>query len=44
MASSDFWAKGVLEHKHKKRFASITYATYGPYGIIPSESLPARRG
>jgi len=44
MASSDFWAKGKLEHSHKKRFASITYASYGPQGIIPNESLPHRRG
>ena len=44
MASADFWAKGELEHAHKKRFAAITYVSYGPYGIIPNESLPSRRG
>jgi hypothetical protein len=44
MASGDFWATDVLEQKHSKRFAAITVASYGPYGIIPEESLPERRG
>ena len=44
MASADFWAKGELEHAYKKRFAAITFVSYGPHGIIPNESLPARRG
>jgi hypothetical protein len=43
MASADFWAKGELEHNHKKRFASVTFASYGPYGIIPAESFPERQ-
>ena len=43
MASASFWARGELEHRHSKRFAAITYAGYGPVGIIPGESLPARR-
>ena len=43
MASADFWAKGDITHKHSKRFAAITYVSYGPSGIIPEESLPARR-
>ena len=43
MASADFWSKGELEQKHSKRFAAITYASYGPQGIIPDESFPARR-
>jgi hypothetical protein len=43
MASSDYWARGELEQNHKKRFAAITYVSYGPGGIIPNESLPERR-
>ncbi len=43
MASSNFWAKGEIEHTHAKRFAAITYASYGPYGIIPDESFPLRQ-
>jgi len=43
MASADFWARGEIEHRHSKRFAAITYASYGPTGIIVDESLPARR-
>jgi hypothetical protein len=43
MASSTFWARGELEQRHSNRFAAITYASYGPRGIIPSESLPERR-
>jgi len=43
MASATFWSRGKLEQRHQNRFAAITYATYGPYGIIPEESLPKRR-
>jgi len=43
MASANFWARGKLEQRHEKRFAAITYVTYGPQGIIPDESLPRRR-
>ncbi len=43
MASATFWSKGEFEQKHSKRFAAITYVTYGPYGIIDEESLPKRR-
>jgi hypothetical protein len=42
MASADFWANDVLEQRHSKRFAAITYASYGPQGIIPDESMPFR--
>ncbi len=42
MASSTFWSKGVLEQKHSKRYACITYVSYGPHGIIPEESHPRR--
>ena len=44
MASASFWSKGRLEQNHDKRFAAISYVTYGPYGIIPEQSLPKARG
>lgn len=44
MASASFWSKGEIEQSHLKRFAVITYVTYGPQGIVPEESLPNRRG
>jgi hypothetical protein len=30
--------------KHKGRFAAISFATYGPQGLVAKESLPQRRG
>jgi hypothetical protein len=42
MASATFWSKGVLQQKHSKKFASISYVTYGPYGVVPEESHPRR--
>lgn len=42
MASATFWSKGEIEQNHNGRFAAITYATYGPYGIIAEESHPVR--
>lgn len=44
MASANLWASGDLEMKHEGRFATLFFASYGPYGIIPEESQPARRG
>jgi hypothetical protein len=38
----NYWAKGELEQNHSNRFAAVTYASYGPYGIIPEESFPDR--
>ena len=43
MASATFSCKGEIGLKHAKRFAAISYVTYGPYGIIAEESLPKRR-
>ena len=43
MASATFWSKGELELKHSKRYASMFFVTYGPYGVIDEESLPKRR-
>jgi len=42
MASATFWSKGEIEQSHAKRFAAISYVSYGPHGIIPEESLPNR--
>ena len=42
MASATFWSKGEIEQSHSKRYAAISYVSYGPYGIIPEESHPAR--
>lgn len=44
IASATFWSRGELEQRHAGRFAAITTATYGPYGIVPEESLPHLRG
>ncbi len=41
MASADFWSTGAVNQRHTGRFAAITHATYGPYGIIAAESHPA---
>ncbi len=43
MASATFWSKGELDLSYSGRFAAISYVTYGPYGVIPEESLPDRR-
>jgi hypothetical protein len=43
MASGTFWSRGEIDQRHEKRFASLTYVSYGPHGIIPEESLPNRR-
>jgi hypothetical protein len=43
MASATFWSKGELEQNYSKRYAAISYVTYGPYGIIDEGSLPKRR-
>ena len=44
MASADLWSKGELDLSHSGRFAAISFVSYGPYGIIPEESLPNRKG
>lgn len=43
MASASFWSKGELDQKHGGRFAAMSFASYGPYGIIPEESFPHRK-
>ena len=44
MASATFWSRGQIDQTHAKRFAAISYVTYGPQGIIPEKSLPNVRG
>jgi hypothetical protein len=44
MASSSFWSQGAIEQNHHNRYGFLTYATYGPYGVIEEESYPLRRG
>jgi hypothetical protein len=34
MASATFSSKGEINQKHARRFAAISYVTYGPHGII----------
>jgi hypothetical protein len=41
MASADFSSSGQIDQRYRKRFAAITFATYGPYGIIAEKSYPA---
>ena len=43
MASATFWSKGQLEQNYNRKYAAISFVTYGPHGIIPAESLPRRR-
>jgi hypothetical protein len=41
--SGDYWAKSTLPMNGRKRFAYLTYASYGPYGVIEEESHPIAR-
>jgi len=42
MASAAFWSKGELDQEHARRFAALSFVSYGPYGIIAEESFPNR--
>ena len=42
MASATFWSRGELHQAHRDRFAAMSFVSYGPYGLIPEESLPNR--
>ena len=42
MGSASFWSKGELDLQHEGRFAALTFASYGPHGIIPEHSFPNR--
>ncbi len=38
--SGDYWAKPGIPMNGDNRFAYLTLATYGPYGVIEEESYP----
>ena len=40
MASSDFWSGDPLKQNSKKCFGFLTYAAYGPHGVIEEQSYP----
>lgn len=40
MASSTFWSKGSIPQSHQNCYGFLTYATYGPYGLIEEKSHP----
>lgn len=44
MASGNFSSQGELMQKHHGKFASISYVTYGPLGVIAELSYPAKAG
>lgn len=40
MASSTFHSEGAITQEHGKRYGFLTYAAYGPYGVIEELSHP----
>ena len=42
MASATFWSQGTIEQEYSQKFATISYVSYGPKGIIPEHSYPHR--
>ena len=40
MASSTFWSSGAISQDRKNCYGYLTYATYGPYGVIEQQSYP----
>jgi hypothetical protein len=42
MASATFWSRGALDQDYRKKFAAITYVSYGPQGVIADQSHPRR--
>jgi hypothetical protein len=40
MASATFASRGQIDQSHAKRFAALTFVSYGPQGIIPEASHP----
>jgi hypothetical protein len=44
MASANFSSAGELVQKYDKKFAAISYVTYGPSGVIAEQSYPAKAG
>jgi hypothetical protein len=44
MASGNFSSRGELVQNYDKKFASISFVTYGPSGVIAEQSYPAKAG
>ena len=42
MASANFSSQGQLVQDYKNKFASISFVTYGPSGVIDNQSYPAK--
>jgi hypothetical protein len=40
MASSTFWSSGEITQAHERRYGFLTYAAYGPHGVIEEHSYP----
>ena len=40
MASSTFWSTGAIAQNHKDCYGFLTYAAFGPYGVIEEQSYP----
>lgn len=40
MASSTFRSQGEIDQQHRNCYGFLTYATYGPYGVIEQQSYP----
>ena len=40
MASSDFWSRDPLPQDYKNCFGFLTYAAYGPHGVIEEHTYP----
>ena len=40
MASSRFWSTGPINQRHVNTYGFLTYAVYGPYGVVEERSYP----
>ena len=40
MASSIFRSQGEIDQQHRNCYGFLTYAAYGPYGVIEAHSHP----
>ena len=41
MASATFWSNGPITQEYQDCYGFLTYASYGPYGVIEDLSYPA---
>jgi hypothetical protein len=44
MVSSTFWTKGDINQSYQNVYGFLTYASYGPYGVIEEHSYPLKHG